>query len=131
MRLAALQRAAGDGVVVHFISVVDPIAYEPLHEGEQHAIRAEMAWRDLAMARATAARADLDDVRFTVAVRVGELAEAIAAYAGEVEAESILIGSPRPATDAVFSDGGTEEFAAELRQITGVAVVVMGRDGRG
>ncbi len=127
-RLAALQHAADKGVTVHFLSVVDPVAYEPLHEGEQHAIRAEMAWRDLAMAKATAARADLDEVRFTVAVRVGVLADTIAAYAGEVAAGSILVGNPRSATDAVFAHGGARRFAEELRQSTGLPVIVMAPD---
>lgn len=124
-RLAALEHAAQHGVVVHFVSVVDPAAYEPLHEGEQHAIRAEMAWRDLALANATAAHADLDDVRFTVAVRVGGLADTIAAYAAEVAAGSILIGSPRAAADAALANGGAEQFAEELRESSGIAVVVV------
>jgi hypothetical protein len=124
-RLGALQHAAEHGVTVHFLSVVDPVAYEPLHDGEQHAIRAEMAWRDLALARATAAHAELDDVRFTVAVRVGELASTIGAFAKEVEAGSILIGRPRSASDATFAKVGVDQFAGELRQDTGLPVVVM------
>lgn len=127
-RRVALQRAAERGVAVHFLSIVDPVAYEPLHDGEQHAIRAEMAWRDLAMARAIAAHAGLDDVRFTVAVRVGALADTISAYAKEVEAGSILIGSPRPAADAALADGGAEPFAEELRQNVGVNVSVVTPD---
>ena len=123
-RLAALQHAADRGVAVHFLSVVDPVAYEPLHAGEQHAIRAEMAWRDLAMATATAARANLGDVRFTVAVRVGTLVDTIAAYAKEVGAGSILVGNPRAAPDAMLA-GGADRFAGELRQSAGVPVVVM------
>jgi nucleotide-binding universal stress UspA family protein len=125
-RLSALQHAADRGATVHFVSIVDPVTYEPLHEGEQDAIRAEMAWRDLAMTRATAAHADLDEVRFTVAVRVGVLADTIAAFAREIAAGSILIGSPRPAADAVLAGGGVEQFAEELRRKSGVAVVVVG-----
>jgi hypothetical protein len=123
-RLAALQHAADLGGVVHFLSIVEPIAYEPLHEGEQHAIRAEMAWRDLAMAKATAAHAGLDDVRFTVTIRVGPLAETIAAYATEVAAGSILIGLPRPAADAALAGSAVEQFAEELRRLAGVTVVI-------
>ncbi len=124
-RLAALQYAADQRVAVHFLSVVDPIAYEPLHEGEQHAIRAEMAWRDLAMAKTTAARAELDDVRFTVAVRVGELIDTVAAYAGEVEAATILVGRPRSAPDAALAAGGADHFAEQLRQSSGLPVTVL------
>ena len=124
-RLGALQHAASHNVTVHFVSVVDPAAYEPLHEGEQHAIRAEMAWRDLALAQATAAHAELNDVQFTVAVRVGELATAISEYAREVAAGSILIGSPRSAADATFVEGGVDRFVGELRQTAGVAIVVV------
>ncbi len=125
-RLAALQHGADRDVDVHFLSVVDPAAYEPLHEGEQHAIRAEMAWRDLALARATAARADLTDARFTVAVRVGELVDTVADYAKEMSAGAILIGSPRAAADAALAHGGTEHFGERLRARAGVAVMVVG-----
>jgi K+-sensing histidine kinase KdpD len=122
-RLAGLQLASERGVTVHFVSVVDPSAYKPLHEGEQNAIRAEMAWRDLAMARATAARAELDGARFTVAVRVGELVEAVAAYAKEMSAGSILIGRPRAAPDATLA-GSLEQFTADLRLRAGVPVAI-------
>lgn len=124
-RLGALRYAAEHGVTVHFLSVVDPVAYGPLHDGEQHAIRAEMAWRDLALARATAAHAELDDVRFTVAVRVGELAGTIGDYARESAAGSILIGKPRSASDATLATVGVDRFAEELRRDTGLPVVVM------
>ena len=124
-RLGALRYAVDHGVAVHFLSVVDPVAYEPLHAGEQHAIRAEMAWRDVALARATAAHAELDDVRFTVGVRVGELAKTIGEYANELEAASILIGRPRSAPDAILVDVGADHFAAELRQKSGLPVRVM------
>jgi nucleotide-binding universal stress UspA family protein len=124
-RLAALRHASHHAVTVHFVSVVDPVAYGPLHEGEQHAIRAEMSWRDLAMARATAARAGLDEVRFTVAVRVGDLAATITAYAEEVGADSILIGRPRSADDALLAGAGAEQFAAELRRRSNVTVTVV------
>jgi hypothetical protein len=124
-RLAALQHAADRGIGVHYVSIIDPGAYDPLHEGKQHAIRAEMAWRDLAMTRATAAHAGLGEVPFTVAVRVGPLAKTIAACAKEVTAGSILIGSPRPAADAILASGGVEQFADELRQLSGLAVVVI------
>ena len=129
-RLAGLQYAEDNGVAVHFLSVVDPVTYEPLHEGEQHAIRAEMAWRDLALAKTTAARAGLDDVRYTVAAKVGGLVETIAGYAKEMEATSILVGSPRSSTDAALAGGGVMQFADELRLSAGVAVVVVNPDGQ-
>lgn len=124
-RLAALQHAGTAGVGIRFVSVVNPTIYEALHEGEQDAIRSEMAWRDLALAKATAAQAGLDDVRFTVAVRVGGLADTIAAYALEVAAGSILIGSPRPAADATFGADAVGSFVEDLRQKTGLEVLVM------
>lgn len=123
-RLGALQHAARQGAAVHFVSVIDPIAYKPLHEGEQHAIRAEMAWRDLALARATAAHAELGDARFTVAVRVGELAATIGDFAKEVGAGSILIGRSRSAADAILA-GGEDQFVEELRTRAGLPVKVI------
>jgi K+-sensing histidine kinase KdpD len=124
-RLGALQHAADRDIAVHFVSIIDPVAYEPLHEGEQKAIRAEMAWRDLAMAKAIAAHADLDEVRFTVAVRVGALVDAIGSYAREVKAGSILIGKPRAAADAALHGDEADRFAEELHASAGVPVVVL------
>ena len=124
-RLAGLRLAKDHDTTVHFLSVMDPVAYEPLHEGEQHAIRAEVAWRDLAMAKTTVARAGLEDVRYTVAVKVGGLAETIADYAMEIGAKSILIGSPRSSADAALASGGVEQFAEELHLSSGTAVVVV------
>ena len=125
LRAAALERVHGLGVPVHFLSVVDPLAYGSLHEGEQNAIRAEMAWRDLAIAKATAAHIGVPEVRFTVQVRVGPLAEMIASYAIKLGAETILIGSPRSAADATLADTGAEVFAEDLRRRTGASVVVV------
>ncbi len=127
-RLAALERAQRTSSTAHFISVVDPRAYEPLHEGEQHAIRSELAWRDLAISRATATRAKLTDVSYSVEVRVGELVETIAAYAREREADAILIGQPRSAADAVIGSG-VDAFAAALREAAGVEVFTGARTG--
>lgn len=129
-RLAGLRHAKDNNASVHFLSVVDPVAYEPLHEGEQHAIRAEMAWRDLAMAKSTAAHAGLEDVRYTVAVKVGGLAETIAGYAMEVGAKSILIGTPRSSADAVLAKYGVGQFANELRMTSMIGVVVVNADGQ-
>jgi hypothetical protein len=56
------------------------------------------------------------------------LADTIFAYAKEVEAGSIIIGSPRPAADAALADGGAEPFAEELRQNVGVNVFVVTPD---
>ncbi|MDH5372646.1 MAG: hypothetical protein OEX97_06850, partial [Acidimicrobiia bacterium] len=61
----------------------------------------------------------------TVTVRVGDLVDTISAFTGEVEADTILIGTPRSAADARFAADGVGEFADELRQRTGAMVMVM------
>ena len=88
-----------------------------------------MAWRDVALARATASHAELVDVRFTVTVRVGELAETIAGFAREMDAGSILIGNPRAAADAVLVNEAAAQFADGLRQDTGLPVFMVGSAG--
>jgi nucleotide-binding universal stress UspA family protein len=123
-RLAALRHAAETGDTIHFISVIDPAGYEPLYEGEQHAIRTEMAWRDLVMAKAAATRAEIEEPHFTVEVRVGETVPTIAAYVRETDATLLIVGHPRPAPDALPSAGGTKAFVEELEVETGVAVRV-------
>ena len=102
-RRAGLQYAEDNGVAVHFLSVVDPVAYEPLHEGEQHAIRAEIAWRGLALAETIAARAGLDVVRYTVASNVVVVVESIPAYSPEMAATTIALRSPLSSSDAALA----------------------------
>lgn len=58
-------------------------------------------------------------------MRVGGLADTVAAYALELAAGSILIGSPRPAADATFAADAVEAFVEDLRQKTGIDVLVM------
>jgi len=124
-RLAALQHAHDTGDTVHLISVIDPIGYDPLHRGQQHAIRAEMAWRELTMGKATVGRAGLGEAPFTVEVRVGALAGTIAGYVRELGAATVMIGRPRDAADAVLAPGGVEAFADGLRAATGVRVLIL------
>ena len=122
-RLAALRRAERVGATAHFISVIDPATYGPLHRGELAAIRKELTWRDLAINRATATRAGIADVSYTVEVRVGDILETLSGYAREREADAILIGAPRRARDAAFGDA-LDDFVDNLRAASGVAVLV-------
>lgn len=124
-RQAGIAHAHESGARVHFLSVVDPDAYEPLHGGEQDAIRAEMAWRDLVLARSAATHAGADNARYTVEIRVGQLAPTIAGYAAEIEAEHIMIGTPRLATDAALALSDLQEFADELKAQSGIEVVIV------
>jgi hypothetical protein len=122
-RVAALEAGGADGTV-HFLSVVAPGIYDPLHAGEQHAIRTELAWRDLVIGKAIASRLGDDEAQFTVEVRVGDLAETIAEYARELGVERILLGRPRAAPDAVLAES-EEEFVAGLEEASGVPVEVV------
>lgn len=128
-RRAALERSIATGAPLYLLVTVATGAYEPLHHGEQRAIRAELAWRELALARANAAQLGHPETQFSIQIRVGDLGETVAEFAKEVDADTVLLGEPREAGDAALPGGRVEELAAELRQRLGVDVEVI--HGRG
>ncbi len=124
-RRAALQRAIATEAPLYLLVTIDPDAYHPLHEGEQRAIRAELAWRELALARANASQLGHPEAQFNIQVRVGKLTETIAAFAAEVGAGTILLGEPRDALDATLHGDELATLAAGVGGHTGAEVQVI------
>lgn len=114
-RREGLSRALETGAPLHLLVVVPPASYGPLHEGEQRAIRAELAWRELALARSNAAQMGSPDAQFNIQIRIGELRETITEFAQEVGADRVVLGAPRDAIDAALSEEMIQELAAGLR----------------
>ena len=128
-RREALAQASATGAPLYLLVVVSPGSYGPLHEGEQRAIRAEMAWRELALARSNAAQLGSPDTQFNIQIRIGELGEAIAEFVREVDADRLLLGAPREALDAMLSEDAVAELAAGLHESLGIEVEVVQPDG--
>lgn len=124
-RRAALEKSIALGAPLYLLVTVPAAAYDPRHRGEQRAIRAELAWRELALARANAAQLGHPDAQFNIQVRIGELADTVVDFVAEVDAGTVLLGRPRPALDAALNDGDLGELVARLRAATGVEVVVV------
>ncbi|NND01983.1 MAG: universal stress protein [Acidimicrobiia bacterium] len=124
-RRAALERSIATGAPLYILVTVAPDAYLPLHAGEQRAIRAELAWRELALARADASQLGQPDAQFNIQVRVGDLGETLAAFAAEVDAGAVLIGSPRDAVDAALNGTDVEELIDGVAQLTNADVSVI------
>ena len=114
-RREALVQSAATGAPLYLLVVVSPDSYGPLHEGEQRAIRAELAWRELALARSNAAQMGSPEAQFNIQIRIGELQETIAGFVQEVNADRLLLGAPRIAMDAALSEETILALAADLR----------------
>lgn len=124
-RREALERTLRTQQPLYIIVVIPPATYNPLHEGEQRAIRAEMAWRELALARANAAQLGEPELQFNIQIRIGELQDAIVEFAESVEADVVLLGSPRLAPDATMTVESVDTLADELRQRLSIDVDVV------
>jgi hypothetical protein len=121
-RREGLVQAVETGAPLYLLVVVSPDSYGPLHEGEQRAIRAELAWRELALARSNAAQMGSPDAQFNIQIRIGELHETIAGFVQEVNADRLFLGVPREAIDATLSEETIRALADDLR--TGLKIDV-------
>ncbi len=124
-RRAALERAGVTARLLYILVTVPAEAYEPLHEGEQRAIRAELAWRELALARANAAQLGNPDAQFNIQIRIGELGAVVADFAVEVEASLVMLGAPRRAPDASLTAESLEALAGSLRSRLDIEVEIV------
>ena len=124
-RRQGLLQAAEIGAPLYLLVVVPPDSYGPLHEGEQRAIRAELAWRELALARSSAAQMGSPDAQFNIQIRIGELRETIADFVREVRADRLLLGTPRDAIDATLSEETLVALVSELRSDLNIEVAVV------
>lgn len=124
-RRAALERSIATAAPLYLLVTVAPEAYDPLHQGEQRAIRAELAWRELALARANASQLGHPDAQFNIQVRVGPIGPTIEEFAKEVDAGSVLLGEPRAALDAALPGTQVEDLAADLEGRLGIDVEVI------
>lgn len=124
-RREGLLQAAATGAPLYLLVVVSPDSYGPLHEGEQRAIRAELAWRELALARSNAAQMGSPDTQFNIQIRIGELRETIADFVREVGADRLLLGTPRDAIDATLSEETLVALVSELRSDLNIEIEVV------
>jgi len=113
-RREGLAQSLETGTTLYLLVVIPPESYGPLHEGEQRAIRAELAWRELALARSNSAQMGSPDAQFNIQIRIGDLAETISEFATEVTADRLLLGAPRDAMDAALSN---DELQAMVRRL--------------
>lgn len=124
-RREGLAQALETGAPLYLLVVVSPGSYRPLHDGEQRAIRAELAWRELALARSNAAQLGSPDAPFSIQIRIGELQETLADFVTEVGAHRLLLGTPRSAMDATLSEDMILGMVSQLRRDLNVEVQVV------
>ncbi|MCP3977609.1 MAG: hypothetical protein GY720_24250 [bacterium] len=124
-RRAGLERSTADDIPLYLLIVIPAESYGDLHEGEQRAIRAEMAWRELALARATASQLGQPDAQFNIQVRIGDLRAVVSEFTAEVGAGNLLLGTPRKAADAVLSSSEVAELAGEFQAQLGITVDII------
>lgn len=124
-RRAALEKSIATSAPLYLLVTVPSGSYKPLHEGEQRAIRAELAWRELALARANAAQLGHPETQLNIQIRIGDLGEILEAFVPEVDGGTVLLGRPRAAMDAALDGDELNDLVAELRRKLRVEVEVI------
>lgn len=122
-RAIALAKERGSELV--FLCVVDPSFVEPSNEALQSALADELRRLGRSLLCVAQARAREQGVEAETVVRSGPVRENLEAYLQEVDADTLVIGTPRSETTAkAFGPQDIPRLAEAVREATGVEVVV-------
>jgi nucleotide-binding universal stress UspA family protein len=109
-----------------FLCVFDPSFAGDLNEDLAAALADEQRWLGRALLGIAQARARARGVQAEAEVLNGPVMESIEDYLREVHADTLVIGASKEDTSlAAFDVSEVERFAAEVRDDTGVEVIVV------
>jgi hypothetical protein len=109
-----------------FLCVSDPKFAGEQSEALAAAVKAEQRWLGRALLGTARARARAQGVYADTVVLSGPVLETIEAYLREAGASTLVIGKPRVDSPlAVFHPSSVNHFAGQVREDTGVEVVVV------
>jgi nucleotide-binding universal stress UspA family protein len=122
----AIQLAkANNGRLIYFYAVnLDSLDH--LSAGEAPAARIELTWLGNVLLQMAQRRATQAGVKAETFIGYGPVREAITHFLGREKADLLLIGdSRRENKQAVFPDGGIDQFAHSVAEQNGVKVEVV------
>jgi nucleotide-binding universal stress UspA family protein len=122
----AIALAEEQGAELIFLYVVDPSFVGPVDDSLVEALKDEMARLGRALLRIAQARAHKQGLTAQTVVSHGSVQQSIIDYLRQVEASTLVIGTPRTgATSQSFTLEGIQNFVQSVRQETGVEAVVV------
>lgn len=114
------------GLPLIFLAVFDPCFVRNLNDRLTAAVADEQQWLGRALLGIARVRAHQKGVNAGTVVRCGPVLETIEAYLREVDACALIIGEPKIDSPlAAFQPGRVQHFAEQIKQDTGVDVVVV------
>ena len=122
----AIDLAQEQGQELIFLAVFDPCSLGHLNDRLTVAVEQEQRWLGRALLGIARARARRRGVIAGTEVRCGPVLETIESYLREVDASTLIIGEPKvDSALAAFQPGRVHDFARQVKQDTGVEVVVV------
>jgi nucleotide-binding universal stress UspA family protein len=128
-QLRGIRLAARDGSRLVFLLVVDSGFMGEVDPSLETAVAAELRWVGQTLLSLAMMRAADADVRADAVIREGNARDEIEQFLAEADADLLLLGAPRSATDSVFGDDPVERFAEALTDATGVRADVVYPEG--
>ena len=122
----AIDLAREQGAELFFLYIVDPSSVVPVDDSLVEEVGDEMARLGRVLLRIAQGRAREQGLTAQAVVVHGPLQQSIIDYLRQVEASTLVIGTPR--TDAMsqaFTLAGIQRFSQSVREETGVDVVIV------
>ena len=122
----AIDLAKEQGAELVFLHVVDPSFVGPVGASLVEPLKDEMTRLSRALLRIAQGRAQQQGLTAQAVVTHGSVQQSIIDYLRQVEAGTLVIGTPRTgAASQVFTREGIQQFAQAARDETDVEVVVV------
>jgi nucleotide-binding universal stress UspA family protein len=126
---AAIEHAQTTGQRLIFLYVIDADTIHHADEALQAAVRAELNWMGNTLLRMAHKRARAAGLDAGIAIREGNVREAIALFVQTLQAGLLFLGAPRANTVDIFGDDEVERFALAIQESTGIAVEIIRPEG--
>jgi nucleotide-binding universal stress UspA family protein len=122
----AIALAKEQGAELVFLCVFDPDVGGSLSHALAEAVEKEQQWLGRTLLGIAQARAQKEGVNASAVVLSGPVLETIETYLRQVNASALIIGEPKKRSAlATFRPGRVHHFAEQVRQDTGVHVIVV------
>lgn len=122
----AIALARERGAPLIFIFVADSNLDRPMDEALNAALADELERLGKRLLCIAQARAQEQGISADIVVRHGAVRQAIGDFLREVNASTLILGMPQSSSGTqVFAPDGVSKFAQEIRDTTGVEVIVI------
>ncbi|HSG17971.1 MAG TPA: universal stress protein [Anaerolineae bacterium] len=121
----AIRYALEREIKLVFLFVIDVSTLDDADEKLRSAVLAEMTWLGQALLKIAHQRAQDAGIDSEIVIREGQVRDEICRFLDERSAEMLLLGAPRGTTATIFGDDIVEQFAAFVKEATGIPVEIV------